>query len=72
MRDKAGRLYAKLSELKVRDVVQIDDGFNCRISGEANVYADELGKLYFKCEHGRHYLDCQADDGEHCIGVYAL
>ena len=33
------------------------------------VYQADDG-LYLLCARGRHYLSGQADDGEHCVGVY--
>lgn len=47
--DKANRPYAKLSELEVGTVIEIDGSFTCRHSGQANVHRDEKG-LFFKCE----------------------
>lgn len=68
--DVKGRPYAKLSELKVGDKVELDEGFTCHAAGIVTLQADAEGKLYFDCEEGGHDLDGQADDGEHCIGVY--
>ena len=68
--DRQGRPWAKLSELKVGDIVELDGGFTCQEAGVATVHSDEDEKLYFICGDGRHYLSGQADDGEHCVGVY--
>lgn len=83
MEDKFGRPYAKLSELKAGDWAELDDGFTCAPAGPVLLQADDKGKLYFACcgEHDhdegieaneRHYVAGQADDGEHCVGVYII
>ncbi len=66
--DKAGRAYAKLSELKPGDKVELDDGFTCHPAGVVILY--QRNGLYFDCHEGGHNLLGQADDGEHCVGVY--
>jgi hypothetical protein len=70
--DKHNRPWAKLSELKDGTEIELDGGFTCRKEGFAKVRADEKGELYFTCREERHYLSGQADDGEHCVGVYRL
>jgi hypothetical protein len=67
--DKSGRPYARLSELQIGDTVELDSGFTCATDGKAKVGVDERGP-YFICGHGHHALKGQADDGEHCVGVY--
>jgi len=67
--DNAGRPYAKISELKEGDEIELDSGFTCQRQGVHFVH-DDGGRLYFNCVEGRHFLDGQADDGEHCIGIY--
>lgn len=79
--DTQGRPWAKLNELKPGDKIELDDGFICTDMKIRTVFSDEHG-LYFFCngpddslkEKGteHHYLDGQADDGEHCVGVYKL
>jgi hypothetical protein len=66
--DKNGNPWAKLSELKAGDVVQLDESFDCA-QGHVALYQSAEG-LYFDCSHGAHYLAGQADDGEYCVGVY--
>lgn len=68
--DVHGNAYAKLSELKEGDFVLIDGGFSCLSQGKAQVRADDSGRLFIPCSSGNHYLDGQADDGEHCVGIY--
>lgn len=68
--DTNGRHYAKLSEVKAGDAVELDAGFTCMKAGKYEVHADEAGSLYVICADGHHYIDGQADDGEHLIGVY--
>jgi hypothetical protein len=67
--DKAGRPYAKLSELKAGDVVELDGDFTCRAAGKARLFERD-GNLYFDCSEGGHNIRGQADDGEHCMGIY--
>lgn len=67
--DKSGRTYAKLSELKAGDSIELDGGFTCATAGRTKVQEDD-GGLYFACGDGHHYLSGQADDGVHCVGVY--
>lgn len=69
MLDAQGRAYAKLNELKVGDVIELDDGFDCKEMGTCRVCKDEQG-LYFICSEGHHYLDGQADNGNDLVGVY--
>lgn len=68
--DKNGCSYLKLSEAK-QGLVELDDDFTCREAGLAMLFADENG-LYFMCEKGKHHIKGQADDGEHCIGIYEV
>lgn len=70
--DTSGRPWAKLSELKEGDKIELDSGFTCHAAGPIEVRADPKGDLYFPCKEGRHMLDGQADDGEHLVGVYRL
>lgn len=67
--DIAGRPYAKLSELKAGDVVELDADFTCRAPGKARLFIQD-GELAFECSCGGHILSGQADDGEHCVGIY--
>lgn len=67
--DTNGRPWAKLSELEAHRLVELDGGFTCHKAGPVTLYQDEVG-LYFECEDGRHYVSGQADDGEHCVGIY--
>lgn len=67
--DKAGRPYAKLSEIKAGDIIELDGDFDCHEAGIVNVHIYN-GEIYFECKIGRHYLNAQADDGEHCVGIH--
>lgn len=69
-RDRAGRPYAKLSEIIPGEVVTVDSCFPCMSPGHKVVFEDDKGKPYLVCDDGRHFLDGQADDGEHLVGVY--
>ena len=70
--DLTGVPYAKLSKLHENQLIELDSGFTCHKAGFARVHLDRQGRAYFYCEDGRHHLDEQADDGEHCIGVYPV
>lgn len=67
--DLRGRPYAKLSELKAGDQVELDEGFTCHKAGFVTL-KDSIGFLYFECDEGEHCLQGQADDGEHLVGIY--
>ncbi len=71
--DKQGRAYAKLSELKAGDEIELDDGFTCASAGKKIVKETPYG-LAFDCSEGdgSHTISGQADDGEHCIGIYKI
>jgi len=69
--DKSGRPWAKLSELKEGDIGEVDGGFD-GVTMRGGVVHSSGGRLYILCSAGRHYLADQADDGEHCVGVYAV
>jgi hypothetical protein len=70
MTDVDGKPYAKLSELREEDIIAVDGGFDCIEAGPAVVHMDDDGRLFFCCNAGKHFLDGQCDDGEHCVGVY--
>jgi len=69
MRDKYGRKYLKITDAKEDQTVILDDGFTCHQAGKVTLRADG-DRLWFACNDGRHYIDGQADDDIHCIGVY--
>ena len=62
--------YAKLSTLHPGDTVSLDPGFTCHPAGKVVLQADDRMQLYFDCTEGKHFIAGQADDGEHCVGVY--
>lgn len=73
--DKAGTPWAKLSDVKEGDVLITDGGFTCMGGGERKVVRRDQSRpdgmqLYLDCREGGHYLDGQADDGEHLVGLY--
>lgn len=70
--DKAGRPWAKLSEIKAGELIELDSGFTCARAGQIQVYARASGELFFYCEDGTHLLLGQADDGEHLVGIYKI
>jgi hypothetical protein len=68
--DTQGRPWAKLSEIKSGDVLTIDSGFTCMAQGERKLVEIIAGECYVRCNHGMHYLNDSADDGEHLVGFY--
>lgn len=70
--DKYGQQWAKLSELKAGSMIKLDRGFDCHNPGIVEVKAWKDGRLYFACEKGQHFLFCQADDGDHLVGIYKV
>jgi len=71
--DINGRPWAKLSELKVNDKIYIDGGFEpCFIEGSVHIIdLNEDNELVILGNCGSwHAIQDQADDGEHCIGIY--
>jgi hypothetical protein len=72
MKDIQGRQYARLSDLKEGDIVQVDSSFTCLVPwNEYKVHTDISSQLYIRCKMGRHYLDGQLED-EFLIGVYPV
>ncbi len=69
--DIKGRPYAKLSKLRPGQLIELNNGFTCTKARTCTIHLDKDNRLFFSCDDGLHYLDGQADDGEHCIGVYA-
>lgn len=67
--DNNGRSYVKLSQLRVDSMIELDGDFTCADAGPVRVLHDGDG-FYFICKDGHHYLAGQADDREHCVGVY--
>lgn len=68
--DKQSRPWAKLSELKAGDKIEADAGFIC-IPAKAVLEIKAAPALYVECSGcSRHYIDAQADDGEHLVGFY--
>lgn len=71
--DKNERPYAKLSQLKAGDKVELDTGFTCHEAGVVHLEQHQPeGPLFFKCADGWHNIEGQADDGEHCVGIYTV
>lgn len=79
-----GREWARLSNLKAGDRVELDDGFTCGIAGKTlTVLQDEDG-LFVPCDGGdiseephatnerKHYLDGQISevDNDHLVGIW--
>lgn len=79
--DKTGRPWAKLSELKAGDKVELDNGFTCHARGVTRL-GEDSGGLFFRCNGDKekktppyrltHHIAGQADDGEHLVGIYKV
>jgi len=69
-KDKQGRAYAKLSELRAGAMVKVDGDFTCLEPWTAHEVKQDAAGVYVECQDGKHHLNGQADDGEHCIGIY--
>lgn len=67
--DTNGREYAKLADLKVGDMIEIDAGFTCAPAGIHEVRAISDG-LYFKCDETYHLLEGQLDPDGYLVGIY--
>lgn len=66
-----GRPWAKLSELKAGDKVEVDSGFGeCFVGGSVHELNSKL-EIMGDCGSW-HRLADQADDGKHCIGIYKV
>jgi hypothetical protein len=68
MEDVNGREYAKLSDLKEGDIVELDRDFSC-MSGIVEIFHSDDG-LYFVCIYGRHYLIGQMEADGSLTGIY--
>jgi len=73
--DTNGREYARLSQTKVGDFVEDDEGFGCLNvdpKPRHEVKMDERGHLYIDCDEGQHFLEGQCDDDatDHMVGLY--
>lgn len=59
----------KLSEIRVGDLLKVDDGFSCVPPNSlVTVYRCKRG-LYFECTEGRHYLDGQTNENGNLVGL---
>lgn len=59
----------KLSELRVGDIITLDDGFSCLDAGNYKVLWDN--GFYVPCNHGKHYLDGQENEQGILVGIVA-
>jgi hypothetical protein len=70
--DINGREYAKISKLKIGDILEADKGFDC-LKDEIHIVEKDKNEFYIQCSNGRHYLgDHCTENGEHLIGLYNL
>jgi hypothetical protein len=70
--DLNGRSYARLSELKAGDKIQIDGDFTCIEPWGLRTVKQSYGRLYIACSQGGHNLDGQLNDDGYLVGVYCM
>ena len=71
--DKNGREYLKLTDAKVCQCIELDDGFTCHPAGQEVLLQDGEGRaLYFLCNTGSHYIRGQDDGDGYCVGIYPI
>lgn len=58
----------KIKEIKLGDVILLDDGFTCAEAGLVTIQENWAG-YFFSCEQGQHYLDGQEDAAGDLIGM---
>jgi hypothetical protein len=63
------RTFAKLSELKAGDTIELDGGFSCHPAGKVLVESC-YGYLYFRCSRNKHFLSGQLDESGNLVGIY--
>jgi hypothetical protein len=71
MKDKNGRPWATVDQVKPGSIVEADGGFTClRKDTEHLVYSDPDG-LVVLCDYGKHHIDGQLDDTHtYYVGLY--
>jgi hypothetical protein len=67
--DRRGRSYARYSQLKKGDKVEVDRGFTC-MKASIKVVRESKHGLYVTCDEGTHYLAGQLTQEDYLIGVY--
>lgn len=72
MKDKNGRPWATVAEVKPGSIVEADGGFDCLVNGKQyTVYSYPNDRLTIPCAKGSHFLDGQLDDTHtYYIGLY--
>jgi hypothetical protein len=72
MKDKNGRPWATVAEVKPGSIVEADGGFDCLVDGKQyTVYSYPNDRLSIPCAKGSHFLDGQLDDtNTYYIGLY--
>jgi streptogramin lyase len=70
MHDRHGREYARLSELRVGETVEVDRHF-AGFEKYRTVLEDD-GRLWVLCNEGRHFLDGELTPDGSLLGVYKV
>lgn len=68
MKDKFGRAYAKVSDVKEGDRLEVDGDFTCMKNGSVYTVCKDESGLFVLCKAGGHYLDGQIEG----VGVEAF
>lgn len=68
--DISSRPWVRMSQVRGGDTVTVDGGFTCMPAHSKHEVREDSSGLFVFCEEGKHFLDGQADDGEHIIGFY--
>lgn len=70
-KDNNGRAYAKLNQLRVGQMVQVDGGFNCIPAGKKRKVKTHEGELCIDCYNEKHMLYGQLQEDHNTLtGIY--
>ena len=71
MKDKQGREYARLSQIRLGTIVTVDENFAWFAPwSQHEVLYDERGRSYIASSCGKHYLNTLLREDGSIIGVY--
>ncbi len=72
-RDRSGRLWAAVAEIKAGSVVRTDGDFTCIGRGRRKVVRRCNHGLFITCREGTHLIEGQLSaDGKSYIGLYPI
>lgn len=69
-----GREWAKLSEIKEGDKLQVDADFTCMEDGDVKLVKKRKDGFYVECNEKIHLLDSQLshEDHDHLVGMWKV